>query len=49
MIGVGILRFKIDLMLFIKGSKVPGLFMDSCLYEQTVELARKSSYTKAAE
>ena len=36
-------------MLSTKGLKAPGSFMDSCLYEETVEFARKSSYTKAAE
>ena len=37
MIGVEISRFKIDPMLSTKGSKAPGSFMDSRLYEQTVE------------
>ena len=49
MIGVAISRFKIDSMLSTNGSKAPGSFMDSCLYEQIVEFPRKSSYTKAAE
>ena len=49
MIDVAISRFKIDRMLSTKGSKAPGSFMDSHLYEQTVEFARQSSYTMAAE
>ena len=49
MIGVAISRFKIDPMLSTKGSKAPGSFMDSRLCEQTVEPARQSSYTRAAE
>jgi len=49
MIGVAISRFKIDSMLSTKGSKAPGSFMDSYLYEQTMELARQSTYTKSAE
>ena len=48
MIGVEISRFKIDPMLSTKGSKAPGSFMDSRLYEQTVE-PPQSSYTRAAE
>ena len=49
MIGVVISRFKIDPMLSTKGSKAPGSFMDSRLYEQTVEPAWQSSYTREAE
>jgi hypothetical protein len=38
-IGVAISRFNTDSMLSTKGSKAPGSFIDSRLYEQTVELA----------